>query len=205
MDHDSYVVLPILSPSSTPSPSSRSRFPSAVDDGLWTIRKSKSSVCTRKFVTPFYEYFLLFFESFHVYFCGFWFLQIFTICDHQSPDQPHPHVASSLKIFFSAFSFRTVGFLTCPSRYWRCTHPMFRMEVIVREKSYHLSTRMLSCHRSCCRARCASFSIAQSHLSSDSPLCTSAIAVPSLNLGTAHPATPFVSERWWCACAMILL
>ena len=64
MDHDSSVVLPLLSPSSISTSSSGSRFPSAGNDGLGRLGKLR---------VPFP----------HVNSWGFWFVQICIVCRHQ--------------------------------------------------------------------------------------------------------------------------
>ena len=67
--------------------------------------------------------------------------------------------------------------------------------LIVRQISDRIFSRMLSCHRPFCRARCASDNSIPSRdpNTSGSPLCTGAMAVPSFTLRTALSATP---ERW---------
>ena len=67
----------------------------------WTTRNSQSSVCTRKFVIFFYEYF--------VDFWGFWFLWILTICSHQvSWPTSSLTLQRSLWIFHLTFSSKLI-------------------------------------------------------------------------------------------------
>ena len=67
MDHECSVDHLFLPPSPMSASSSGSRFPSACNDGLGTIRMSRMSACARKMVFPFHEY-VMAFESFDVKF-----------------------------------------------------------------------------------------------------------------------------------------
>ena len=124
-------------------------------------------------------------ESYGEDFWGFWFLQIFKICNHQVTWPTSSRTWNiTQKILLSALSFHTDLLLTGLSRYLGCTLPVFQNTLMVRQMSSHIFLKGQK------------HSIAQSHHSSAKPLCTSAIAVTSFTLRTVLSATPFVFPRW---------
>ena len=119
IDHESYVVLPSLSPPSVSTSSSCKNLPFTYRWRHCIIKKSLKTIWTRKFVFSSYEY-VLAFESFDVDFWRFWSLQIFMICYHQIswPTSPRTWLIACIYIyiFLSALSFKTDVLSTCLSR-----------------------------------------------------------------------------------------